>query len=164
MVSGSEPVLRDSEHYFFDLPQLQDMLQDWLQSGAVQPEIANKLKEWFEEGMHQWDISRDAPYFGFEIPNAPGKFFYVWVDAPVGYMASFKNLCDRSGADFDEYWNKESDAELYHFIGKDITYFHCLFWPAMLEGAGFRKPTAVNVHGFVTVNGAKMSKSKGTFI
>jgi len=164
VVSGAEPVLRDSEHYFFDLPQFQDMLQDWLQSGAVQPEIANKLKEWFEEGMHQWDISRDAPYFGFEIPNAPGKFFYVWVDAPVGYMASFKHLCDRSDADFDEYWNKDSDAELYHFIGKDITYFHCLFWPAMLEGAGFRKPTAVNVHGFVTVNGAKMSKSKGTFI
>ena len=165
VVSGAEPVLRDSEHYFFDLPQFQDMLQDWLQSGAIQPEIANKLKEWFEEGMKQWDISRDAPYFGFEIPNAPGKYFYVWVDAPVGYMASFKNLCDRTdGLNFDEYWNKGSDAELYHFIGKDITYFHCLFWPAMLEGAGFRKPTAVNVHGFVTVNGAKMSKSKGTFI
>jgi methionyl-tRNA synthetase len=165
VVSGAEPVLRDSEHYFFDLPQFQDMLQDWLQSGAVQPEIANKLKEWFEEGMQQWDISRDAPYFGFEIPNAPGKFFYVWVDAPVGYMASFKNLCDKTdGLNFDEYWNKDSDAELYHFIGKDITYFHCLFWPAMLEGAGFRKPSAVNVHGFVTVNGAKMSKSKGTFI
>lgn len=165
VVSGAEPVLRDSEHYFFDLPQFQDMLQDWLQSGAVQPEIANKLKEWFEEGMQQWDISRDAPYFGFEIPNAPGKFFYVWVDAPVGYMASFKNLCDKTdGLNFDEYWNKDSEAELYHFIGKDITYFHCLFWPAMLEGAGFRKPSAVNVHGFVTVNGAKMSKSKGTFI
>jgi methionyl-tRNA synthetase len=164
VVSGAEPVLRDSEHYFFDLPKFQDMLQDWLQSGAVQPEIANKLKEWFEEGMHQWDISRDAPYFGFEIPNAPGKFFYVWVDAPVGYMASFKNLCDRSEINFDEYWDKDSSAELYHFIGKDITYFHCLFWPAMLEGAGLRKPTAVNVHGFVTVNGAKMSKSKGTFI
>ncbi|WP_299077559.1 methionine--tRNA ligase [uncultured Paraglaciecola sp.] len=164
VVSGAEPVLRDSEHYFFDLPQFQDMLQDWLQSGAIQPEIANKLKEWFEEGMQQWDISRDAPYFGFEIPNAPGKFFYVWVDAPVGYMASFKNLCDKNGLDFDEYWNKDSNAELYHFIGKDITYFHCLFWPAMLEGAGFRKPTGVNVHGFVTVNGAKMSKSKGTFI
>jgi methionyl-tRNA synthetase len=164
VVSGAEPVLRDSEHYFFDLPKFQDMLQNWLQSGAVQPEIANKLKEWFEEGMHQWDISRDAPYFGFEIPNAPGKFFYVWVDAPVGYMASFKNLCDRSEISFDEYWDKDSSAELYHFIGKDITYFHCLFWPAMLEGAGLRKPTAVNVHGFVTVNGAKMSKSKGTFI
>lgn len=164
VVSGAEPVLRDSEHYFFDLPQFEGMLQEWLQSDAIQPEIANKLKEWFEEGMQQWDISRDAPYFGFEIPNAPGKFFYVWVDAPVGYMASFKNLCDKNGLDFNEYWGKDSDAELYHFIGKDITYFHCLFWPAMLEGAGFRKPTGVNVHGFVTVNGAKMSKSKGTFI
>ena len=164
VVSGAEPVLRDSEHYFFDLPQFEEMLQGWLQSGAIQTEIANKLKEWFEEGMQQWDISRDAPYFGFEIPNAPGKFFYVWVDAPVGYMASFKNLCDKNGVDFDEFWNKDSKAELYHFIGKDITYFHCLFWPAMLEGAGFRKPTGVNVHGFVTVNGSKMSKSKGTFI
>ncbi|MEP1385001.1 MAG: methionine--tRNA ligase [Paraglaciecola sp.] len=164
VVSGAEPVLRDSEHYFFDLPQFEGMLQEWLQSDAIQPEIANKLKEWFEEGMQQWDISRDAPYFGFEIPNAPGKFFYVWVDAPVGYMASFKNLCDKNGLNFDEYWGKDSEAELYHFIGKDITYFHCLFWPAMLEGAGFRKPTGVNVHGFVTVNGAKMSKSKGTFI
>lgn len=164
VVSGAEPVLRDSEHYFFDLPQFEGMLQEWLQSDAIQPEIANKLKEWFEEGMQQWDISRDAPYFGFEIPNAPGKFFYVWVDAPVGYMASFKNLCDKNGLNFDEYWSQDSDAELYHFIGKDITYFHCLFWPAMLEGAGFRKPTGVNVHGFVTVNGAKMSKSKGTFI
>ncbi|MFT2091213.1 methionine--tRNA ligase [Paraglaciecola sp. 2405UD69-4] len=164
VVSGAQPVLRDSEHYFFDLPQFEGMLQEWLKSDAIQPEIANKLKEWFEEGMQQWDISRDAPYFGFEIPNAPGKFFYVWVDAPVGYMASFKNLCDKNGLNFDEYWGKDSDAELYHFIGKDITYFHCLFWPAMLEGAGFRKPTGVNVHGFVTVNGAKMSKSKGTFI
>jgi methionyl-tRNA synthetase len=165
VVSGATPVLRDSEHYFFDLPQFKDMLQSWLKSGAIQIEMANKLQEWFEKGLQQWDISRDAPYFGFEIPNAPGKFFYVWVDAPVGYMASFKNLCDRTdGLDFDEYWNKDSTTELYHFIGKDITYFHCLFWPAMLEGAGFRKPTGVNVHGFVTVNGAKMSKSKGTFI
>jgi methionyl-tRNA synthetase len=164
VVSGATPVLRDSEHYFFDLPQFAGMLQDWLKSGAIQIEMANKLQEWFEKGLQQWDISRDAPYFGFEIPGAPGKFFYVWVDAPVGYMASFKNLCDRQGIDFDEYWAKDSRAELYHFIGKDITYFHCLFWPAMLEGAGFRKPTGVNVHGFVTVNGAKMSKSKGTFI
>ncbi|WP_340677616.1 methionine--tRNA ligase [Paraglaciecola sp.] len=165
VVSGATPVLRDSEHYFFDLPQFQGMLQDWLKSGAIQIEMANKLQEWFEKGLQQWDISRDAPYFGFEIPNAPGKFFYVWVDAPVGYMASFKNLCDRTdGLDFDEYWGLDSTAELYHFIGKDITYFHCLFWPAMLEGAGFRKPSGVNVHGFVTVNGAKMSKSKGTFI
>tara|TARA_R110002167_G_scaffold96903_7_gene256221 strand:- start:3801 stop:5846 length:2046 start_codon:yes stop_codon:yes gene_type:complete len=165
VVSGATPVLRDSEHYFFDLPQFKDMLQSWLKSGAIQIEMANKLQEWFEKGLQQWDISRDAPYFGFEIPDAPGKFFYVWVDAPVGYMASFKNLCERTdGLDFDEYWNKDSTTELYHFIGKDITYFHCLFWPAMLEGAGFRKPTGVNVHGFVTVNGAKMSKSKGTFI
>jgi methionyl-tRNA synthetase len=164
VVSGATPVLRDSEHYFFDLPQFAGMLQDWLKSGAIQIEMANKLQEWFEKGLQQWDISRDAPYFGFEIPGAPGKFFYVWVDAPVGYMASFKNLCDRQGINFDEYWAKDSSAELYHFIGKDITYFHCLFWPAMLEGAGFRKPTGVNVHGFVTVNGAKMSKSKGTFI
>ena len=140
------------------------MLQSWLKSDALQSEISNKLEEWFEKGLQQWDISRDAPYFGFEIPGAPNKFFYVWVDAPVGYMASFKNLCDRSGINFDEYWGADSQAELYHFIGKDITYFHCLFWPAMLEGAGFRKPTGVNVHGFVTVNGAKMSKSKGTFI
>lgn len=164
VVSGATPILKDSEHYFFDLPKFSDMLQDWLKSDALQSEIANKLQEWFEKGLQQWDISRDAPYFGFEIPNAPGKFFYVWVDAPVGYMASFKNFCDKNDVSFDEYWNADSEAELYHFIGKDITYFHCLFWPAMLEGAGFRKPTGVNVHGFVTVNGAKMSKSKGTFI
>lgn len=164
VVSGATPVLKDSEHFFFDLPQFGDMLQEWMKSGAVQAEMANKLQEWFEDGLQQWDISRDAPYFGFEIPGAPGKYFYVWVDAPVGYMASFKNLCTRENIDFDSFWNKDSDAELYHFIGKDITYFHSLFWPAMLEGAGFRKPTGVNVHGFVTVNGAKMSKSKGTFI
>ncbi len=164
VVSGATPVLKDSEHFFFDLPKFEKMLEQWLVSGALQEEIANKLKEWFEQGLQQWDISRDAPYFGFEIPDAPGKFFYVWVDAPVGYMASFKNFCDKNDVDFDAYWNADSDAELYHFIGKDITYFHCLFWPAILEGAGLRKPTAVNVHGFVTVNGAKMSKSKGTFI
>lgn len=164
VVSGATPILKDSEHFFFDLPQFSDMLQAWLKSDALQSEISNKLEEWFDKGLQQWDISRDAPYFGFEIPGAPNKFFYVWVDAPVGYMASFKNLCDRSDINFDEFWGADSDAELYHFIGKDITYFHCLFWPAMLEGAGFRKPTGVNVHGFVTVNGAKMSKSKGTFI
>lgn len=164
VVSGATPVLRDSEHYFFDLPQFEGMLKDWLASDALQGEIANKLKEWFDEGLQQWDISRDAPYFGFEIPGAPNKFFYVWVDAPVGYMASFKNFCNQHDIDFDSFWNADSDAELYHFIGKDITYFHCLFWPAMLEGAGLRKPTGVNVHGFVTVNGAKMSKSRGTFI
>ncbi|GAA0858060.1 methionine--tRNA ligase [Aliiglaciecola litoralis] len=164
VVSGATPILKDSEHYFFDLPKFEDMLKEWLVSGALQEEISNKLKEWFDEGLQQWDISRDAPYFGFEIPGAPNKFFYVWVDAPVGYMASFLNYCNQHGIDFDSFWNPDSDAELYHFIGKDITYFHCLFWPAMLEGAGLRKPTGVNVHGFVTVNGAKMSKSTGTFI
>ncbi|MCV2885136.1 methionine--tRNA ligase [Aestuariibacter sp. AA17] len=164
VVSGATPVLKDSEHFFFDLPKFEEMLKNWLVSGALQEEIANKLKEWFEEGLQQWDISRDAPYFGFEIPGAPNKFFYVWVDAPVGYMASFKHYCDQHNLDFDAFWKADSDAELYHFIGKDITYFHCLFWPAMLEGAGLRKPTGVNVHGFVTVNGAKMSKSRGTFI
>lgn len=164
VVSGATPILKDSEHYFFDLPKFETMLKEWIQSGTVQVEMANKLQEWFEQGLQQWDISRDAPYFGFEIPNAPGKYFYVWVDAPVGYMASFLNYCEANNLDFDEYWSLDSQAELYHFIGKDITYFHCLFWPAMLEGAGFRKPTGVNIHGFVTVNGAKMSKSKGTFI
>lgn len=140
------------------------MLKEWLHSGTIQQEMANKLDEWFADGLQQWDISRDAPYFGFEIPNAPGKYFYVWLDAPIGYMASFKNLCDKQGIDFDAFWQEGSDAELYHFIGKDIIYFHSLFWPAMLEGAQFRKPTNVFAHGFVTVNGAKMSKSKGTFI
>jgi methionyl-tRNA synthetase len=164
VVSGATPVLRDSEHYFFDLPKFEEMLKSWIRSGAIQNEMANKLEEWFEQGLQQWDISRDAPYFGFEIPNAPGKFFYVWVDAPVGYMASFKNFCDANGIDDAPFWAKDTNTELYHFIGKDITYFHCLFWPAMLEGAGFRKPTGVNIHGFVTVNGAKMSKSSGTFI
>ncbi|MDF2180271.1 methionine--tRNA ligase [Aliiglaciecola sp. CAU 1673] len=164
VVSGATPVLKDSEHYFFDLPKFEDMLKAWLKSGAIQSEMANKLQEWFDSGLQQWDISRDAPYFGFEIPDAPGKYFYVWVDAPVGYMASFKHYCNEHNIDFDSFWRADSDAELYHFIGKDITYFHCLFWPAMLEGAGFRKPTGVNVHGFVTVNGAKMSKSRGTFI
>ena len=164
VVSGSTPVLRDSEHYFFDLPAFESMLQAWTTGGSLQDEMANKLNEWFESGLQQWDISRDAPYFGFEIPNAPGKYFYVWLDAPIGYMGSFKNLCDKKGINFDNYWKADSDAELYHFIGKDIIYFHSLFWPAMLEGAGYRKPTSVFAHGFVTVNGAKMSKSKGTFI
>lgn len=164
-ISGATPVLKDSEHYFFDLPAFENMLADWIRSGTLQEEVANKLSEWFEQGLKQWDISRDAPYFGFEIPNAPGKFFYVWLDAPIGYMGSFKNLCDRdSSIDFDSFWNKNSDAELYHFIGKDIINFHSLFWPAMLEGADYRKPTAVFAHGFVTVNGEKMSKSKGTFV
>ncbi|OOE90755.1 methionine--tRNA ligase [Salinivibrio sharmensis] len=164
-VSGATPVMRDSEHFFFDLPQFEQMLNEWTKSGSLQNEIANKMNEWFETGLQQWDISRDAPYFGFEIPDQPGKFFYVWLDAPIGYMGSFKNYCDKRGdIDFDEYWKANSDTELYHFIGKDIVYFHSLFWPAMLDGAGFRKPNNVFVHGYVTVNGAKMSKSKGTFI
>ncbi|GAB7220579.1 methionine--tRNA ligase [Vibrio comitans] len=164
-VSGATPVMKDSEHFFFDLPQFESMLKEWTRSGSLQSETANKMQEWFESGLQQWDISRDAPYFGFEIPGEKNKFFYVWLDAPVGYMASFKNLCSkRDDLDFDEYWKKDSTTELYHFIGKDIVYFHSLFWPAMLEGAGFRKPNNVFVHGYVTVNGAKMSKSKGTFI
>lgn len=164
VVSGATPVLKDSEHYFFDLPAFEQMLKDWTRSGSLQDEMANKLQEWFTEGLQQWDISRDAPYFGFEIPGAPGKFFYVWLDAPIGYLASFKNYCDKTGVNFDQFWQKDSDAEVYHFIGKDIIYFHSLFWPAMLDGAGYRKPTSVYAHGFVTVNGAKMSKSRGTFI
>lgn len=164
-VSGATPVMKDSEHFFFDLPQFESMLKEWTRSGSLQTETANKMQEWFEGGLQQWDISRDAPYFGFEIPGEKNKFFYVWLDAPIGYMGSFKNLCNkRDDLDFDEYWNKDSKTELYHFIGKDIVYFHSLFWPAMLDGSGFRKPNNVFVHGYVTVNGAKMSKSKGTFV
>ncbi|WP_299789253.1 methionine--tRNA ligase [uncultured Shewanella sp.] len=164
-VSGATPVMKESEHFFFDLPAFEGMLSEWTRSGAIQDEIANKLGEWFEQGLQQWDISRDAPYFGFEIPDAPGKYFYVWLDAPIGYMGSFKNLCDRrEDLNFDDFWSKDSTAEVYHFIGKDIVNFHSLFWPAMLEGAGYRKPNSVFAHGYVTVNGAKMSKSKGTFI
>lgn len=165
VVSGATPIMRDSEHYFFDLPEFSAMLQAWTRSGALQEQVANKMQEWFESGLQQWDISRDAPYFGFEIPDAPGKYFYVWLDAPIGYMGSFKNLCDKRGdLDFNEFWRKDSSTELYHFIGKDIVYFHSLFWPAMLEGSNLRKPTNLFVHGYVTVNGAKMSKSRGTFI
>ncbi|WP_281662042.1 methionine--tRNA ligase [Halomonas sp. Alg239-R46] len=163
-ISGATPEVRTSTHYFFKLPDFADFLQSWIDDGHVQPQIRNKLMEWFESGFNEWDISRDAPYFGFEIPDAPGKYFYVWLDAPIGYLASFKNLCDRQGIDFDSFWNKDSDAEVYHFIGKDIVYFHALFWPAMLHGADLRTPTAVNCHGFLTVDGAKMSKSRGTFI
>lgn len=163
-ISGATPELRTSTHYFFKLPDFKEFLQEWLQSGTVQPQIANKLQEWFENGLKEWDISRDAPYFGFEIPDAPNKFFYVWVDAPIGYITSFKQLADREGLDFDSYWGPNADAELYHFIGKDIVYFHALFWPSMLKGANLRLPTGINCHGFVTVNGAKMSKSRGTFI
>ena len=165
VISGATPVMRDSEHFFFDLPSFSAMLQTWTRSGALQEQVANKMQEWFDSGLQQWDISRDAPYFGFEIPDAPGKYFYVWLDAPIGYMGSFKNLCDKRGdIDFEEYWKKDSTTELYHFIGKDIVYFHSLFWPAMLEGSQYRKPDNLFVHGYVTVNGAKMSKSRGTFI
>lgn len=164
-ISGATPVLKESLHYFFRLPNFDAMLKQWTRSGALQESVANKIAEWLDAGLQEWDISRDAPYFGFEIPDAPGKYFYVWLDAPIGYMASFQNLCARRpDLDFDAFWNKDSKAELYHFIGKDIVNFHALFWPAMLEGAGYRKPTALNVHGYLTVNGQKMSKSRGTFI
>ena len=164
-ISGATPVLRDSTHFFFKLPDFEAMLKQWTRSGTLQDSVANKIAEWLDAGLHEWDISRDAPYFGFEIPDEPGKYFYVWLDAPIGYMASFKNLCARRPElDFDSFWNQDSTAELYHFIGKDIINFHTLFWPAMLEGAGLRKPTAVAVHGYLTVNGQKMSKSRGTFI
>jgi len=168
-VSGAVPEERASDHYFFRLGDFEGMLKDWTRGGSLQKEVANKLDEWFQAGLQEWDISRDAPYFGFEIPDHPGKFFYVWMDAPIGYMASFQNLCDSpggkaAGLSFDRFWAKESTAELYHFIGKDIIYFHALFWPAMLHGAGFRTPSAVFAHGFLTVDGQKMSKSRGTFI
>lgn len=162
-VSGAKPIEKDSEHYFFKLEDFEEFLKEWVDT-HVQAQMKHKLNEWFESGLQQWDISRDAPYWGFEIPDAPGKYFYVWLDAPIGYMASFKNWADKNGVNFDDYWAKDSDAELYHFIGKDIAYFHTLFWPAELHGAGFRTPTGVFCHGFLTVNGQKMSKSRGTFI
>jgi len=164
VVSGTPPVERDSEHLFFRLSQFETMLREWTRSGTLQAAVANKLDEWFAAGLKEWDISRDAPYFGFEIPDAPGKFFYVWLDAPIGYMGSFLNLCKQRGWGFEAWWKEGSPMELYHFIGKDILYFHSLFWPAVLHGAGFRKPSGVFVHGFLTVNGEKMSKSRGTFI
>lgn len=164
VLSGSCPVEKDSEHYFFDLPKFADFLQDWLNQADLQPAMKNKINEWFLAGLKPWDISRDAPYWGFEIPNAPSKYFYVWLDAPVGYMASFLALCQQNQLDFEQFWGKDSKTELYHFIGKDIAYFHLLFWPAMLKGAGYRLPTGVFCHGFLTVNGQKMSKSRGTFI
>lgn len=164
-ISGAEPVQKENLHYFFQLSKMEKELREWTQSEGLQPEISNKLQEWFTDGLQDWDISRDAPYFGFEIPNAPGKYFYVWLDAPIGYMASFKNLCDkRDDLNFDDFWKPNSEAELYHFVGKDIAYFHTLFWPATLMGSGWRKPTNVFCHGFLTVNGQKMSKSRGTFI
>jgi len=164
-ISGATPILKDSEHYFFKLPEFADMLTKWSTSGALQSQVANKIAEWQKAGLQEWDIVRDAPYFGFELPDVKGKYFYVWLDAPIGYMASFQNLCaKRDDLDFAEFWQKDSNTELYHFIGKDIVNFHALFWPAMLEGSGFRKPTAVYAHGYLTVNGQKMSKSRGTFI
>ena len=165
VLSNAKPELRESEHLFVDLPQFADFLKDWTRSGPVQPEVANKLAEWLDGGLQAWDISRDAPYFGFPIPDAPGKFFYVWMDAPIGYMASFDNLCQRSdGLAFEDFWDPESDAEVHHFIGKDIVNFHCLFWPAVLSKSGFRTPTRFHTHGFITVDGRQMSKSRGTFI
>lgn len=164
VVSGATPVEKESEQYFFKLGDYQSFLEEWLDAGHTQAEIANKQKEWFEDGLQDWDISRNAPYWGFEIPDAPGKYFYVWLDAPIGYMASFKNLCSKTGMDFDKYWGNDATTELVHFIGKDIARFHTLFWPAVLHGSDFRTPSAVWCHGFLTVNGAKMSKSRGTFI
>jgi methionyl-tRNA synthetase len=165
VISGTTPVTRESEHYFFRLSEYEDRLRAWMKSAALDRHAVAKLDEWFEAGLQDWDISRDAPYFGFRIPGTDDKYFYVWLDAPVGYPASFRNLCDRrDDLDFDEYWRPGHDTEVYHFIGKDIMYFHMLFWPAVLEGAGFRTPTSVFAHGFLTVNGLKMSKSRGTFI
>lgn len=164
VISGATPIKKDSEHYFFDLPQFEEELKDWIKAGHLQEQVSNKLTEWFEQGLQQWDISRDKPYFGFKIPETEDKYFYVWLDAPIGYMASFKKLCDNSELNFDDFFGKDSDTELYHFIGKDIVYFHALFWPATLMGSDFRTPNAVFAHGFLSVNGQKMSKSRGTFI
>jgi len=164
VVSGTTPVWRESEHYFFKLSAFEKPLNAWVRSGAVQESVARKLDEWFSQGLRDWDISRDAPYFGFEIPDAPAKYFYVWFDAPIGYLASFTQLCARTGLKFDDFLKPDSSAELHHFIGKDILYFHTLFWPAVLQAAQMRRPTAVHTHGFLTINGQKMSKSRGTFI
>lgn len=163
-LSGATPIEKSSEHLFFQLSHFQSMLSDWVSADSLQTPIANKLREWVDAGLQDWDISRDAPYFGFEIPGHPRKYFYVWLDAPIGYIASHQNLCDRTGDDFDSYWQPGHDTELYHFIGKDIINFHGLFWPAMLASAGLRQPTAIFAHGFLTVDGTKMSKSRGTFI
>lgn len=163
-ISGAKPIEKDSEHYFFDLPRYEQLLKEWTSAGHLQTEVANKLNEWFEAGLKQWDISRDAPYFGFPIPGTTDKYFYVWLDAPIGYMASFKKYCDENDCSFSEFWDKDSTTELYHFVGKDIVYFHALFWPALLAASGHRTPTAVFTHGFLTVDGQKMSKSRGTFL
>ena len=163
-ISGATPIEKESEHYFFKLGDFSDMLHKWTRAGHLQHGVTNKLDEWFDAGLQEWDISRDKPYFGFEIPDADDKYFYVWLDAPIGYLASFKNLCERTDLDFNAFIDKDSKTEMYHFIGKDIIYFHALFWPAMLYGSGLRTPTAIYAHGFLTVNGQKMSKSRGTFI
>lgn len=163
-ISGATPIAKDSEHFFFTLPAFSDFLKDWTRAGHLQDEVANKMAEWLDGGLQEWDISRDAPYFGFEIPGQPNKFFYVWLDAPIGYIASLKNYADKHGIDWMDYWKEDSTTEVYHFIGKDIVNFHALFWPAMLHSAKLRTPTKICVHGFVTVNGTKMSKSRGTFI
>ena len=164
VLTGASPIKKKTKHYFFKLSECSDFLLKWTKSGTLQKEASNKLGEWFKSGLADWDISRDAPYFGFEIPDAPGKFFYVWLDAPIGYMASFKNFAEKNKISFDDYWKNNSESELIHFIGKDILYFHALFWPATLEYSGYRKPTKIFAHGFLTVNGEKMSKSRGTFI
>ena len=163
-ISGSTPVPKQTEHSFVRLEPFSDDLKQWIRSGALQEEVANKLDEWFEQGLRDWDVTRDAPYFGFEIPGRDHQYFYVWLDAPVGYLSSFKQYCDANGLDFDDWVRPDTSAEMHHFIGKDIIYFHCLFWPAMLMGAGMRVPSSVHAHGFLTVNGTKMSKSRGTFI
>ncbi len=163
-LSGATPVMKKTEHFFVTLDAFRDSLAAWMRSGTLQDEVANKLEEWFAESLRDWDVTRDAPYFGFVIPGHPDKFFYVWLDAPVGYLSSFREICQREGLDFEDWMRPDTDTEMHHFIGKDIIYFHCLFWPAMLEGAGLRRPTGVHAHGFLTVNGAKMSKSRGTFI
>lgn len=163
-ISGSTPVLKESTHYFFALSNFTEFLREWTRSGALQDQVANKLAEWLDAGLQDWDISRDAPYFGFEIPGEPGKYFYVWLDAPIGYMASFRHYCEQHDLNFDDFWKPDSECELHHFIGKDIINFHALFWPAMLTTANYRTPTKVHTHGFVTVDGQKMSKSRGTFI
>lgn len=164
VVTGATPIEKDSEHHFFTLSNFDNFLKEWIDSGAVQSEIANKMKEWLNDGLSDWDISRDAPYWGFKIPQTDDKYFYVWLDAPIGYLASFKNYCDKNALNFDEYWKEDSTAEVHHFIGKDIAYFHTLFWPAVLKSASYRIPTAIHCHGFLKVNGLKMSKSRGTFI
>ena len=163
-VSDTKPVTKKTDHFFFKLSSYETFLKKWISNDTTQTEIKNKLNEWLSDGLVDWDITRDTPYFGFNIPGTKDKFFYVWLDAPIGYIASHKNYCEKNDKNFDEYWKSDSNCELYHFIGKDIAYFHALFWPAMLEGSGFRKPNAVYCHGFLTINGEKMSKSRGTFL